>query len=659
MGYGSGVIALIFLLSALSVRAEETEIPQVTVTGETEREAKDATADLTVIKAKDYRNRIVTVPEILSREAGVHITRFGGLEDATSLSIRGSSADEVLVLFDGVPLNSAEGGNVDLSPFMMESLDTIEIYRGVSPLSYGPTPSAGTVALNSRAIEGKNKFGGSVGYGSFNTFRTNLFYSNKWKKFGLIASLGLLRTSGDFSFLDDNGTPVNEADDAQIKRQNNESQTLHPLVKVQYDFDGKTRLEWVSHFIRKDDGVPGLSTNQSETAGIDTTSWLSSLKIRRDSFFHKNLALENRTWLYLAKSQYSDPDAEVGLGGGQDTDNDTTRFGHQATLEITPDARQLITAFALYQMERFRPEDFLASPPQGGASVRQQWNIGAGDEIEFFNRRLLASPAVWIENIYNRLNNDDPSFLTPAAFSNTKTHHVVSAKLGLKGIVTNYLALKANVSRGVRFPTFPELFGDRGGVVGNQALEPQTSINWDAGVMVDGGWWLVDRSRFSAFYFDRRITDLIQFEQNAGFARAENIGEARIRGVEVQGSLEAFRHLGLSANYTFQNPVNQADFPGRRLPGRPQHELETHIEGFIDRGRAFVEVNWIDSNFLDPLNTRIVRDRLILNGGISFNVTKKILLAFEGKNLTNDRIVDVVGFPLPGRSFFGRVEVEF
>ena len=296
---------------------------------------------------------------------------------------------------------------------------------------------------------------------------------------------------------------------------------------------------------------------------------------------------------------------------------------------------------------------------------------------------------------------------------------MVSAKLGLKGVVTSFLTLKANVSRGFRFPVFPELFGDRGGVVGNQALKPQESRNWDAGFTVQippplrgggegegGGGALIQKADISFFYFDRRITDLIQFEQNAGFARAENIGEARIKGVEVQGGFEAFNHLGVSANYTFQDPINQADFPGRQLPGRPRHELETKVEGFIDKGRPepgwqaepawriFVGLNWIDSNFLDPLNTRVVRDRVILNAGVSVNLLqrgssretayrtpatgrmapatgqmapatgrvkpmKDVLLAFEGKNLTNDQIVDGVGFPLPGRSFFGRVDVGF
>jgi len=165
----------------------------------------------------------------------------------------------------------------------------------------------------------------------------------------------------------------------------------------------------------------------------------------------------------------------------------------------------------------------------------------------------------------------------------------------------------------------------------------------------------INEARLNIQYFGRQVNNLIQFQQNVGFARAENIGKARIQGLEVQGTLRLFDHLSVTANYAFQLAKDRANNPGRFLPGRPKHEVHARIEGDIKKGSAFVSASWIDSNFLDPLNTRVVNDRVILNAGLSVKVTKNITLAFEGKNLTNDQIVDVVGFPLPGRSFFGKV----
>lgn len=667
-----GVCVVFVLLLSLQAHAdEETVLPPITVYGEQEVFKKDPSLSGRHIKVSDSAEGSVTLPEILSSQAGVHINRYGGLEDFTSVSIRGSSAEEVTILLDGIPLNSAQSGQADLSLLFLEYLDSIDIYRGGSPLDYGLTPSAGTIALNTGKPAKGMKMGGSLGYGSFNTIKNHLFFSFGKNNWGIQTAFSMVRTNGDFTFLDDNGTPANSDDDARVARQNNASQTLYPFVKIFYEFDKKTRLELGNHFIRKDSGIPGLSTNQSETAALDTTSWLSSLKLKRSSLFHKNLEGELQTYWRLTKTQYSDPQGEIGLGGAQDNDNDTSLFGQQFLVKWRPHPQHTFTGVSLFQTERFRPEDFLANPSRGGTSVRHTWNVGVGDEIGLLHDRLILSPHLLLSNIYNQINNNDPSFLTPATFADNQDHHVVSTKMGAKGRITSFLSMTGNVGRGYRFPTFAELFGDRGGVVGNQLLDPEKSLNWDVGVDVSlvgarlprpsftGG--ATPPLHFNTTYFEHRTTDLIQFEQNAGFARAENVGSARVRGVEVEvhgviGSL-----LSVSTNYTFQNPIDQTS--GRNLVGRPEHEVDVRVDGKVPFLRShqptlFVSANWMDSFFLDPLNTRVVRSRLLLNSGFLFNPLKHWTFSFEGKNLTNNQIVDVVGFPLPGRSFFGKVTYE-
>ncbi len=663
------LFCLLFLSAPLALAGEPVSgkpasIPSITVYGDTENESQDVTADSTVIHVSDEQHSMDTVSDVLSSQGGVHLTRYGGLEDFTSVSIRGSQGDEVLILLDGIPLNSATGDSVDLSPYLLDSLDSIAIYRGSAPVQFGAAPAAGAVELNSKIPKKGKEVNASVGYGSFNTVSSHAHYSQANERYGFLLSTSYLRTDGDFSFLDDNGTPANPNDDQRVKRQNNASQTVHPFFKIFYNFDSKTKMEWLIHFIRKDAGVPGLSTNQSQTADLSTTTLLSSFKIHRDSFFSQKISFESLTSVKVSKSQFSDPNGEIGLGGAQDNDDDTTFFNHQFTWNYYPDRHQNVTSFFLYQMEDFRPQNFLATPSHGSTSVRQMWNVGAGDEIDLLNHRLYLNPAVWFSNVFDRINNNDPSFLTPATFTDSSSHHVVSEKMGVKGMITPWLSMPMNVSHSYRFPTFSELFGDRGGVVGNPLLKPQVSLNWDIGFELDrksphppfdkGGL----KGDLSVFYFERRIDNLIQFEQNSGFARAENVGSARIRGVETMASADFFKHVRLSANYTFQDPKDEGNNPGKFIPGQPQHEADAELTGYNKRGKIFLAVNWMDSTFLDPLNTRVIQNRLILNSGLSFSPNSKTTLSFEGKNLSNNQIYDVVGFPLPGRSFFGRIEYK-
>src|SRR5579884_2621498 len=82
----------------------------------------------TVIDLSDFGWEYNTTSEILSFSPGVSIRDFGGFVQLQTLSIRGSSSDQAVVLLDGVRLNTALGG-VDLSTIPLDYVDRFEITR--------------------------------------------------------------------------------------------------------------------------------------------------------------------------------------------------------------------------------------------------------------------------------------------------------------------------------------------------------------------------------------------------------------------------------------------------------------------------------------------------------------------------------------------------
>ena len=62
---------------------------------------------------------------------------MGGLGQFSTVSIRGSSAEQVLVLLDGVRLNTGGGGSVDFSTIPLDSIERIEVIRGGGTTLYG------------------------------------------------------------------------------------------------------------------------------------------------------------------------------------------------------------------------------------------------------------------------------------------------------------------------------------------------------------------------------------------------------------------------------------------------------------------------------------------------------------------------------------------
>lgn len=82
------------------IEAERPETPGLGEPGQT----------TTVTRAELEASGARTLAEFLQRIPGVKVNRQGGVLEAATLSIRGSSANQVLVLVDGVPQNDLWGG---------------------------------------------------------------------------------------------------------------------------------------------------------------------------------------------------------------------------------------------------------------------------------------------------------------------------------------------------------------------------------------------------------------------------------------------------------------------------------------------------------------------------------------------------------------------
>lgn len=88
--------------------------------------------------------------DLLQSASAVVITRRGGPGQPATVSIRGSSASQVLVLVDGVPLNSELGGSADLSAIPLESIESVTVLTGSQSARYGARAMAGVIEITSR-----------------------------------------------------------------------------------------------------------------------------------------------------------------------------------------------------------------------------------------------------------------------------------------------------------------------------------------------------------------------------------------------------------------------------------------------------------------------------------------------------------------------------
>lgn len=654
-------VILLFFVPVLKAHAEPVvEIDKIVITESRETPSEYAVEASETIFVKSTRPQTSSVADVLSHTAGIHIQRFGGLEEATSISIRGSENNQVQIVLDDVPIDTASGEGVGLSQMPSTMLSKIEVFKNFTPSEFGGSAVGGVINLKSRDIEKGVHARFGFGFGSFATVDALAELTLGGVDHDWLFGLDFRRTEGDFTFLDNNGTPVNFADDQRVKRQNNEHQVFHPYLKWIYRFDPKTTLKWSQHLFRVDSGVPGLGSSQSASAGLSQTEWLSSLNLKRDGFFSDRVGMSNTLHWHFIKSQFSDPNAEVGLGAAQDNDNTTFVFGDRFYLKSKILENASVKKGIEYVHEWFLPKDYAAAIPVGSASNRVQLNFFVEPEVFLWDKKLRVAAQVQNLNAFYNINNNDASLGSPGTYFSNRTENQFAATGAIDVEPIQNWHIKSSVGRSVRLPKFYELFGDQGSVLGNAQLSSERAIKFDFGSL-----WMKKYHGFlnefsvEANYFESHVSDLIQFEVASGFARAGNIGSATVRGGEFSAGTKFGKYFQANLNYTLQRPIDTSVNAGNFLIGRPLHEFNNAWQFDYKNFNAGVSFNFIDRQYLDALNTQVVRKRLLTHAEAGYLFKNKYRVSVQAKNLTDSQLVDAVGFPLPGRSFFGRIDVLY
>ena len=246
-----------------------------------------------------------------------------------------------------------------------------------------------------------------------------------------------------------------------------------------------------------------------------------------------------------------------------------------------------------------------------------------------------------------------------------RTDYLFTPRIGARYTVLEGLWLKTNAGRYGRFPNFSELFGNRGSIVGEPNLSPEKGWNVDVGAetRTNPADWLKNLHAEAVFYW-RSIDDLILLIQNSQrVSIPRNIGSAKILGVELTTSFDLWDTVGFTGNYTYQDARDESPSPSRKgnqLPGLPRNEGYLRLDLHRWDLKPFYELNFASGNFLDRANLLEVPKRIIHTLGLRYEAKRFPLnLTFEARNLTNNQIADVAGFPLPGLSFFGTVAYQW
>ena len=104
--------------------------------------------DVTIVLLTEIEKYIdKTLPELLSRVAGVQFSANGGLAKSSSISIRGSEARHTILLIEGVRYGSATTGTPVWDNIPVDMIDRIELLKGPASALYGSDAVGGVLQV--------------------------------------------------------------------------------------------------------------------------------------------------------------------------------------------------------------------------------------------------------------------------------------------------------------------------------------------------------------------------------------------------------------------------------------------------------------------------------------------------------------------------------
>jgi vitamin B12 transporter len=530
------LFVVLFCFSKLpAAELPEPILPPVFVTStRTEIPLEQVTTSASVITAKDIQaQEAETVLEVLRRVPGLDVVQTGSRGTTATVFIRGSESDHVLVLIDGVEVNSTTLGAFNFAHLTTENVERIEILRGAGGTLYGSQAIGGVINIITKRGRGPLEAGISLEGGNGWTNRQVLTLQGEAGKLGYSFSAAHIDSDG-------------------FRKVNDDYRNLSTSARLDYRLTEDMGLKGIFRFAKTDVGLfnnNNFASQPDPNAREATTQYLGKLEWEQKIF--KNWDYRISGSMFKENIKDTDDVDECTFFGFPCDSRTRDRFRPRTdTGEFQTNYRFDDWSTTTFGVEYKRRS---ADTSDGIDKAIRNMGYYLQEQLQFLDKRLIMIPGIRLD--------DNQSFGTEWTPS-------VSAAYLLREIGTK---IKAGYAKGFKAPTlnelfFPPAFGCP--AFGNPNLDPEKSWELNVGVEQDV---LADRVKMGATYFHREVKDLIEGRpipgDPFGCFRAVNVGSARFDGVETMLRIQIFAPLSLDTQYTFLN-WSTAD---GTLPRRPKH----------------------------------------------------------------------------------------
>lgn len=683
----------------------------VTVTAKSkEQQLREGAFTVSALDIKSIASSVTNLNDLVSRSSGVNIRTDGGLGSNFDLSLNGMSGNSIRYFVDGVPL-STRGSGVTMANFPINSIDHIEVYKGVVPSKLGGDALGGAINIITKQ-ERKNFVDASVSVGSFGTYMADLNAQVVLPKCGILVrpQFSVNRSKNNYKV---HNVEVWNADEARYdtvtrRRFHDAYENYNAQLEV-----GVEKKSWADVFML------GATFNQTDKE-IQTGTIQSIVfgkaerkekalglqaKYRKDQFLLDALSLNlhaSYTWdhsitvdtafqrynwngTYKEQSRneligrermyrhYKRPMATV-RGNLNYVVNAQHALNLNYLLTRTGNRRyDTVEDYYPYLKDTFEPTN----------DVILRHVLGLGYEQNLLEGRWVNS--FFLKDYVNKVTieqNDTPLITGANDVAKKTTKNTLGGGFGSRFTIWEPLSVKLSYERAQRLPQARELLGNGSTTYPNLKLKPEQSHNINLGVY---GNWQMDQKNLLYYEltgFWRKVEDYIHLRvnDNDGTAQYENVNDVTTKGLEGEVRYQHGRWLQAVANVSYQQSLDMNKYLENggvsatyknRVPNKPwlYSNLDLTLTGFDflkqgDRLRFnalyqyvhWFYLSWEGYGYL-PSKARIPSQHMV-NAQLTYSWNQdRYSVTLECDNVLDKLAFDNYKLQKPGRSFMTKFRV--
>jgi vitamin B12 transporter len=644
----SGLAAGALIAAPGLAGAQPTQLPELVVVSPSLQpiEISKVGSSVTTMSGEQARNSgFSQLSDVMRTFPGMHVSQVGGRGSLTQFRVRGTEANHLLVMIDGVPANAVGDGEYNFADFALEDIDRIELLRGPQSGLYGANAQSGVLTIVTKSGRGLTRPEFSARFEGGTQRSAEGAMSARGSAGPIYGAVTTNYATTDGFNIARNALPTGAETDG--------ARRFVFTGKGGIDFTPNFNVEgFVRHTRRKAFSDPQdpnfLNTGLVEDAPGYFTQFAETLaRVEGTLKSFDDRWIQSVKW--TSSRQNLDSTENFGLSSTSLGTAETLSYKSALLLDsmILGGEKHRLTGLVEHRDEKFSfGSIFLFGPDLVAARngyKRQSTGVGGEYVLDLLQTGTTLSAAA--RQDYNEPFQDELTWRFSAS----------------QKIIPIGGRLHTSVGRGVTNPSFIEQFGFlTSSFVPNPNLIPESSVGWDVGweqTFWDG------RAIVDVTYFNSRLQNEIVLISLPSFrSSVRNLDGASTReGVETTVKVRPTDWLTLAGTYTY---TDARDDKGVQEIRRPRHAASGSATVLFDSGRGKATVNVIyngkmpDTWFKFPSETVTLAAYTLVGGMVSYDLTPWSTVYLRAENVFDRRYEEVFSYRAPGAGVYAGLKVK-